>query len=103
MIHVIARIELNEDCRKAFLEICSRNVPNVKAEEGCLAYEPTVDVDSGLPIQEELRDNVVTIIESWESLDHLHRHLKMPHMTAYREEVKDLVKGVSLQVLAPAA
>ena len=102
MIHVIARIELNEGCKKEFLEIFSRNVPSVKAEEGCLAYEPTVDVDSGLPIQEELRDNVVTIIESWESLDHLHQHLKMPHMTAYREAVKDLVKGVSLQVLEPA-
>ena len=102
MIHVIARIELNENCREEFLEICGRNVPNVKAEEGCLAYEPTIDVDSGLPIQEELRDNVVTVVEAWESLNHLHQHLKMPHMTEYREAVKDLVKGVSLQVLEPA-
>jgi quinol monooxygenase YgiN len=40
-------------------------------------------------------------VEAWESLDDLHRHLKAPHMATYREEVKDLVKQVSLQVLQP--
>jgi quinol monooxygenase YgiN len=31
----------------------------------------------------------------------LQAHLKTPHMAAYREEVKDLVDQVSLQVLKP--
>ena len=102
MIYVIATIDLKAGCKEAYLNIFRSNMPNVKAEKGCLSYEPTVDVDSGLPIQGELRENVVTIVEAWESLDALHRHLKTPHMAAYREEVKDLVNQVSLKVLQPA-
>jgi quinol monooxygenase YgiN len=48
-----------------------------------------------------LRDNVVTIVEQWESLDHLRAHMAAPHMATYREIVKDIVKGASLQVLEP--
>ena len=65
-------------------------------------YEPTVDVDSGIPIQGELRENMVTIVEAWESVDALHAHLKAPHMLTYREQVKDLVKDIRIQVLEPA-
>ena len=46
MIYVIAGIELNEGCRDEFLEIFKGNVPKVRAENGCIKYEPTVDVDS---------------------------------------------------------
>ena len=102
MIHVIATIELKEDGREKYLEILQKNVPNVRAEKGCIHYEPTIDINSGLPAQGEVRPNVVTLVEAWESLDTLHTHLKAPHMLDYREKVKDLVKQVSLQVLEPA-
>ena len=101
MIQVIATIELKPDCLDEFLAILHENVPKVKAEEGCLAYEPSVDVDSGLPVQGEIRQNTVTIVEAWVNLDALHAHLKTPHMAAYRETVKDYVQDVRLQVLQP--
>ena len=101
MIHVIATIQLKPDCRKAYLEILGKNVPNVKAEEGCLAYEPTVDLDSGLPAQGPIRSDAVTLVEAWDSLDALRAHLKSAHMAAYREAVKDYVQGVQVQVLKP--
>jgi quinol monooxygenase YgiN len=101
MIYVIATIESNQGCKEDFLKIFQRNVPNVRAEKGCMTYEPTVDVDSGIPVQEELRSDTVTIVEAWESLDDLQQHLKAPHMAAYRNEVKDLVKQVTIQVLKP--
>ncbi len=103
MIHVIATIELAEGSREEFLSILRNNIPEVKAEKGCMSYVPTVDVNSGIPIQDPLRDNAVTIIETWESLEALHAHLKAPHMAEYREAVKDLVKKLSLQVFEPAA
>jgi len=99
MIYVIATIDLKPGCREDFLNIFRRNIPNVKTEKGCVLYQPTVDTDSGIPIQGELRENVVTIVEGWESLDHLQIHLKAPHMAAYREEAKEFVNQVSLQVL----
>ncbi len=99
MIHVVATIELKEGCREDFLKILNKNVPNVKTEKGCIAYEPTVNVASGLPVQGEVRENVVTIIEAWENLDAFHKHLKMPHMADYRESVKNFVRNLNIQVL----
>lgn len=102
MIHVIASITVRPGKREAFVAIFKANVPNVLAEDGCVSYAPTIDLETGLPPQVPLRDHVVTIVEAWESLDHLRAHLKAPHMLAYKEQVKDLVESVSLQVLQPA-
>lgn len=102
MIHVIATIEVVPGKREAFLAEFRKLVPLVLAEAGCLDYGPTVDVGSGIPIQPPVRENVVTIVEQWQSLEHLRVHLAAPHMADYRGRVKDLVKGLSLQVLEPA-
>ena len=101
MIQVIATVELKPDCRDAYLRILNENVPRVKAEAGCLAYEPSIDVDSGLPVQGGIRPNVVTLVEAWTNLDALHAHLKAPHMAEYREAVKNYVTDVRIQVLKP--
>jgi len=102
MIHVIATIELKPSCKEAYLKVLHDNVKNVKAEAGCLAYEPALDIDSGLPVQGALRESVVTIVEAWESLEHLVAHLKTPHMAAYRDAVADYVENLSVQIMAPA-
>ena len=102
MIHVIATIELNPGCREAFLAEFRRLVPEVVAEEGCLAYGPTVDVATGLSAQESPRADSVVVVEQWASVDHLRRHLEAPHMGAYRERVKELVRGLTLVVTEPA-
>lgn len=101
MIDVIASIRIRPGGREEFLEKFKANVPNVLAEDGCLRYQPSVDAPSGLSAQ-EADENVVTIVEQWESLDALHAHLAAPHMAAYRETVKHLVEGAALKVLEPA-
>jgi quinol monooxygenase YgiN len=58
-------------------------------------------VDSGLPVQGEIRQNAVTLVEAWVRLDALHALLKTSHMSAYREATKDYVQDVRLQVLQP--
>lgn len=102
MIHVIATIEVQPGKREAFLAEFHRVMPLVHAEVGCLDYGPTVDLPTSIAVQEPLRENVVTIVERWESLETLQDHLKAPHMGEYRERVKDLVRGVRLQILQPA-
>ena len=101
MVHVIASIRVKQGSRARFLEVFKSNVPAVKAEPGCIEYRPAVDVDSGLPPQ-LLEADVVVIIEKWDSLDALRKHLATPHMLAYRDKVKDLVVNVSLKVLQDA-
>ncbi|SRR5216683_3719033 len=101
MIHVIATIELVEGKRELFLAEFRRNVPLVRAENGCLEYGPTIDLPTGIAAQVPVRDNVVTIVEKWESLDALREHLVALHMREYRVRVKDFVAGVVLQMLQP--
>lgn len=101
MIHVIATIELHPGRRADFLREFHRIVPAVLAENGCLDYGPTVDLATGLSAQLPLREDVVTIVEKWESLDTLKAHLVAPHMVEYRPRVKDMVIKTTLQVLEP--
>jgi quinol monooxygenase YgiN len=102
VIHVIATIELAEGKREAFLDEFRKIVPLVRAEAGCLEYGPAVDVATGIAAQAPPRDNVVTVVEKWESVEALKAHLQAPHMLAYRPRVKDLVVRATLHVLEPA-
>ena len=47
-IHVIAVITARPGQRQALLDLFNENVPTVKAEAGCIAYEATVDVAGGI-------------------------------------------------------
>ena len=101
MIQVIATIELKPGFFDEFIPLLKANVPKVKAEDGCLAYDPFVDFDSGLPVQGQIRENAVTLVEAWTSVEALMAHLKTAHMAEYRDAVKDMVVSVGIQVLKP--
>ena len=101
MIHVIASITIKEGRLSEFLDIFNSNIPNVIDEVGGIEYVPTIDIPSGLPGQ-TCNENVVTIIEKWNTLEDLAKHLSSPHMLAYREKVKDHVEKVSLKILKEA-
>ena len=101
MIHVIATIDIAPGKRDEYLELFAQLAPKVLAEQGCLAYGPTVDVDSGIGMQMPMRDDVVTVVEQWADLDALRAHLSAPHMSEYKESVKGIVVGLDLQVLQP--
>jgi quinol monooxygenase YgiN len=98
MIQVVASIEVKKQSWEGFLKIFQSNVPNVLAESGCHRYEATLDHLMNLPLQ-DLSPHRVTVLETWESEMHLRDHLVSPHMATYRENVKDMVEGVSLRVL----
>ena len=102
MVHVIATIELNPGCRDAFLTQFHRVMPMVHAAKGCLEYGPAVDVPTDLGRQIPEREDVVTVVEKWASLEDLKAHTQASHMAEYRTWVKDFVANVQLQVLKPA-
>lgn len=102
MIHVIANIELAEGKREAFLKRVQALVPKVRAEAGCIEYGPTIDFPTTFKAQFPIRNNVVTFVEKWTDLKALEAHMNAPHMKEYREDVKDMMLGVKLQVLQPA-
>jgi quinol monooxygenase YgiN len=102
MIHVIATIRIAPGCRAEFLAAFRELVPQVKAEPGCLEYSPTVDVASGLGPQPPVRGDVVTVLEKWQDLESLKRHLVAPHVSQFLAHSKDLLVGLEIQVLSPA-
>ncbi len=101
MITVLASIYVKAGEMDKFLDIFTANVPAVCAEDGCVSYEPMVDVDSQLEPQ-EMNKNIVTIVEQWESIEALKAHLAAPHMLKYKSNVKAIVEKVTLKVLQNA-
>jgi quinol monooxygenase YgiN len=101
MIYVIATVDLVEGTRSEYLDEFGKIIPLVQAEEGCLEYGPAVDVPTGIPVQDLISENTITIIERWTDVDTLYVHLTAPHMKTYREAVKDYVRKVTIKVLKP--
>ncbi len=102
MIHVIANIEAHPGQRDALIAEFHGILAEVRAEAGCLAYGPAVDHATDIGGQAPVRPNTVVIVEQWESVPHLKAHLDAPHMHAFRARAKDLIAGISLQILGPA-
>jgi len=102
MIYVVATVEIAPGKRDQWLELFVELIPKVLAEDGCIEYGPAIDIESGIGKQIPMRENVVTVLEKWESLDALKAHTLAPHMAEYKEIVKGLVRSLELQVLIPA-
>jgi len=101
MIHVIAQIELKPGTRDDFLREFHAIVPEVRREAGCLEYGPAIDAETDIDNQHR-NANLVTIIEKWQSVEHLKAHLEAPHMQDYRPKVKGFIQQATLHVLKPA-
>lgn len=101
MINVIATVQVKEGKRSEFINLFKTIVPLVKAEKGCIDYFPTIDLPTDLPPQ-DINENEVTIIERWESLDHLMAHLATRHMAEHMEKEKDFVEKASIKILQEA-
>ena len=98
MIHVLASIKVKPGKRDFLIEHLKSNIPNVIKEKGCIEYNSTIDVDYHIDNQ-TYDENMVTIIEKWENVGTLKKHMHAPHMLSYRENVKDIVENTSLKIL----
>lgn len=102
MIHVVARIQARPGKGRALREAFSLLLPQVLAEVGCIRYVPTVDAASGIERQAHANVDAVTIVEQWETLEHLKAHLKASHMIAFRTNVGALIESTDLRILEEA-
>ena len=101
MINVIATVQVKEGKKTEFINLFKTIVPLVKAEKGCIEYFPAIDLPTDLPPQ-YTNENEVTVLEKWESLDHLMAHLATKHMAEHMEKEKDLVEKASIKILQEA-
>ena len=100
MIRVVAVITTNPGRREELLAAFRANVPNVRAEKGCIEYAGHIDAANVGPFQTEYGPDSLVVLESWESPDALRAHVTAPHMKAYSEKTKDLIANRTIQVLS---
>jgi len=101
MIYVIAIIEATDGRRDDLLAEMNQVVPLVRAEEGCLEYQPSIDAVTPIEVQRPFGGDSVVIVERWTGVPTLQKHLQAPHMIEYRKRIVGLVKGAKIHVLQP--
>jgi quinol monooxygenase YgiN len=101
MIHVVAVITAKPGKRETILEALRANVPNVRAETGCIEYGAAIDADPALPVQTKYGPDTFLVIEKWESVDALKAHAAAPHMAAYAAKTREHIASRVIHVLSP--
>jgi len=102
MIHVLAFITARPGRRDDILAAFRDNMAAVRAEAGCLGYEPVVDAGAGSGGFASFGPDTFVVIEKWASMEALQAHAAAPHMKAYAARVKDLTANRAIHVLEPA-
>ena len=95
-VHVVAVITTKPGQRDAVLSLFNANVPAVLAEDGCIAYEATIDTPDAGPMQASFGPDTFVVIEKWASLD------ASDHMKAYANSTKDMLVDRKIHILSPA-
>ena len=101
MIHVIAIVTTKRGQRDSVLQAFRANVPAVRAEQGCIEYEASVDSTPVLRFQAEFGPDTFVVIEKWESIEALQAHATAPHMVGYGEKTRDQISSRMIHVLSP--
>lgn len=102
MIRTVVLITARPGCRDELLTVFQANVPNVRAEKGCIEYAAHVDAPEIGAFQTAIGPDSYIIIETWESAEALRAHVVAPHMIEYARKTKDLVASRAIHVLTAA-
>ena len=78
------------------------NLAAVRAEDGCIEYTPTIDVEGLGSFQTKLGPDTFVFIEKWRDAQALKAHAAAPHMAAYAAKVKDMLASRVIHVLSAA-
>lgn len=99
MIHVVAFITTQEGKRAEVLKEFAQIVPIVHAEQGCIEYQPVVDVAEGGAIQTHIGPDSFIVVEKWATLEDLTIHASAEHMQVYASKVSGLITDRRVHVL----
>ena len=100
MLTIIAEIHVHagKGHKTKVIQAFEKITPIVLAEQGCHGYVLLVDADLNVDFQAK-DDNVITMLEHWESIEHLNVHMQTAHMQTYQTEVQDDVADVKIRIL----
>jgi quinol monooxygenase YgiN len=101
MIHVVAILTCKPGTRDTVLKEFRANVPNVRAEKGCIEYGGGIDIEPGPSFQTRCGADTFMVIEKWEDLAALKAHAVAPHQVAFGAKVKDMLEKRQIHILTP--
>ena len=101
IVHVLAILTTKPSQRDAVLALFNANVPAVLAEDGCIAYEATINTQNAGPMQTEFGPDTFVVFEKWESMAALGAHAVSDHMKAYGASTKDMLADRVIHILSP--
>ncbi len=102
MIHVLAIITAHAGMRGHILDAWRANAAAVRAEDGCVQYEATIDAATAAPGMAKFGDDTFVVVERWASMAALQAHSVAPHMKAYAAKVKEWTADRAIHVLEAA-
>ncbi|NRB18048.1 MAG: antibiotic biosynthesis monooxygenase [Rhodobacteraceae bacterium] len=100
-VHVLAIITAKPGQREAVMTLFNANVPAVLAEDGCIAYEATIDTENAGPMQTVFGPDTFVVVEKWTNLAALGAHATSAHMKAYSSSTKDMMADRVIHILSP--
>src|SRR6202042_1217933 len=100
MTRVFAVIPATPGHRDELLAAFRANVPNVRAEKGCIEYAGHIDAAEVGAFQTKFGPDALVVLESWESPEALRDHVAAPHMKSYPQRTKVLVAGRAIHALS---
>jgi quinol monooxygenase YgiN len=99
MVHLIAFITTKPGLREALLAEFHKLIPLVRAEDGCIEYQPVVDIEGFDGIATPLGPDSYAVVEKWASPEALRGHMKAPHMAEYGKKTREMIATRVLHIL----
>lgn len=90
MIKVIAKSIIKDGELEKVINLYDELVQKTRQEDGCISYELFQDINN---------ENIVTIVEQWESEEHLEAHKKTEHFTRIVPQISDKRLNSEINIL----
>ncbi len=87
MIKVVAKSLIKDNEVEKVINLYDELVKKTRQEEGCISYELFQDINN---------ENILTIVEQWESEEHFEAHKKTEHFTRIVPQISD--KRISSEI-----
>ena len=103
-VWVLCRFDLKpETSRAEYIAKTLSIVDTVRAEEGCCEYRLLGDAVTDWEKPQRFGGRTLWMLENWDSVRALQKHLEMPHMKAFGPTVRPMRSGSTFHVLEDVA
>lgn len=102
MISLVAFITAKPGHRPDVLAAMAGILTEVRGEDGCIEYRPTIDIDRSSRVQTPAGPDTIVVVEKWRDREALRAHMNAPHMVSYAALTRDLIADRKVYFLVDA-